>query len=766
MAHRDRDRTSRHRDSSRDRPRSRWGGEREQRERDRYQHNSSSRGHRYDEDRYNKRHAREDNAPRTPQGSRASPPPSTPETTSNAPRDDEEDTVEAAIRIRLLNAGLTEPHASGYLNDDAVLIVNDLLFNFVNVQAQADHYRAENLILRKKLNAVSGKRTAPPNSDDDRPTKRHEAAIEPERRIEGTTAWGDSPMPVTKPMFSTTKAPPADVVMKPAAPEDKTCIKNIPVPGPIRTPESRTMDPAEDHPLPMRLRYNEDDEPEESDDETTDEEDGLGRKRSMTEVAAIRHRNQKRQDRRHRLEMERNLAIHSYSGRVPDVWGVVKAEDGSFERDNSFRGMLPITMYYSKARNTVFTRRTGLDAEYHERVRGTPFLHHSHPIYRRVPRGMPRSPMEVDYLQEIVRDAKIPNWARIEAHTLITEFRVIAEGTHEGHRDRAMSHIVSLPCEKADIDAPDHLWKRIVIHVGGRPSNPLRKPGMAMIPTDSIMNIDMLAAYTLMHSRPGTLSPTCGAIMNRLGMVDRRSIFGVALSRVLSPLDKAARPSYREIIDKYNDSHPDCEFKPQTGPMYTFNRCTITAVQSNNIGEDDIANRFSGSYLDEDLLADVDDERLSRLATFGEPPAISGWDGWWEPSTMERTKLKLLIDFEERQKNPIFSLEAQGWCPIGRDAIDTYLDHRPREVIDARIAHRQSTSLVTSSITAANVAPQNEPHATLGDANVPPVRDMDAAMEDAQEDHTDGATEPTNMQVDDQPEAPPPTNEDTTPADA
>jgi hypothetical protein len=67
------------------------------------------------------------------------------------------------------------------------------------------------------------------------------------------------------------------------------------------------------------------------------------------------------------------------------------------------------------------------------------------------------------------------------------------------------------------------------------------------------------------------------------------------------------------------------------------------------------------------LLADVEVDRLRRVALHGVPPAIPQWDGWFYPSSEDLTRLWYFMEGEERRG--ITSLDSDNWLWVGESPL-------------------------------------------------------------------------------------------------
>lgn len=161
---------------------------------------------------------------------------------------------------------------------------------------------------------------------------------------------------------------------------------------------------------------------------------------------------------------------------------------------------------------------------------------------------------------------------------------------------------------------------------------------------------------------------------------------------------------YREAILAYNTTHPNSPFVAQTGPTFSISRLRIDGRHVMNMNMEDVtatliynripvewvehsymyglhfmSQHYAGSILDDDLLAEYDDERLHRLDLHGIPPAIAEWDGWRLPTTDDLLRLSIVMKLEEVNKG-IFSLEGPNWLLFGESPYRRYLSSRPEEI--------------------------------------------------------------------------------------
>jgi len=148
--------------------------------------------------------------------------------------------------------------------------------------------------------------------------------------------------------------------------------------------------------------------------------------------------------------------------------------------------------------------------------------------------------------------------------------------------------------------------------------------------------------------------------------VNRRTVFGLALARLLNPIEQGAQPVYRwlfaclmalphryhEAITEYDQCNALSPFRPQEGPTFRLSRPRIEAHSIPNLGLQDVItvlldNRIPPSWVDHShlfgltylnahysgngphqaLYDEIDNERLARLHIYGTPPSITKMGG-------------------------------------------------------------------------------------------------------------------------------------------
>ena len=418
---------------------------------------------------------------------------------------------------------------------------------------------------------------------------------------------------------------------------------------------------------------------------------------------------------------------------VPPFWGVVRTSDLShapwqreYERDNSMHHMLSGDVYYSRRSNSVFAGLSAREALEYERSHErefSPFTRiHNNQLYVRSPRGLPLIPDHVKKLVTLYKGDFAPR-ERAEAYQILTELYNIARQVTPEHCDASMNYILQPSVFHEDL--PPYYSFRLTR------SMPQQPPGSTpQAPqTGEVMNIEALGLHLLLYNRLGSANPAFGLAMDYAFRVGRRSLFGYALCRLLSPTGRhighvfrrhyaflLARPRrYREAIMEYNRANPQRPFVSQIGPIYTTYCPRMNANDMNNFSENEVIqtlidnqippewvdhaypfgviylnSHYSGSPLNQGTLDPIDNEHIARVLRFGIPPAIAGWDGWRHPTEAEVLRLHDIMDVEtprptrqggdasDRQQG----LRASSWLLVGQDGVVEYLTHRPQSIAE------------------------------------------------------------------------------------
>ena len=221
-----------------------------------------------------------------------------------------------------------------------------------------------------------------------------------------------------------------------------------------------------------------------------------------------------------------------------------------------------------------------------------------------------------------------------------------------------------------------------------------------------------MARYAILYGRPGPNYFT-GVVIDYAYRVNRRSIFGYGLVRVLAPEGKnipyrryvaalLALPHwYRDAIAEHNLRHPTNVFVPQQGPTFTLSRLQMHPSQVPNMNLHTIIdlflrNRIPPEWVDHGytfglnfinhqystsqlviFYDELDNERLERLRVYGVPPAIPAWDGWRCPTDEDMRRIHQLVAYRAVQEAPDYDHRTErGWSRVGDDGIYQYLTDR------------------------------------------------------------------------------------------
>jgi len=79
-------------------------------------------------------------------------------------------------------------------------------------------------------------------------------------------------------------------------------------------------------------------------------------------------------------------------------------------------------------------------------------------------------------------------------------------------------------------------------------SNPMGRPSLQAPPLAESLNIDTYGLYILLHGQPGSTSAVSRVLMDFAYHVNRRTVFGLALARLLNPIERGAPPMYRGLF--------------------------------------------------------------------------------------------------------------------------------------------------------------------------------------------------------------------------
>jgi len=143
---------------------------------------------------------------------------------------------------------------------------------------------------------------------------------------------------------------------------------------------------------------------------------------------------------------------------------------------------------------------------------------------------------------------------------------------------------------------------------------------------------------------------------------------------------------YHEAVIDYNRTNPQ-------SPSWVDHSYAFGIISLNHM--------YTGSTLVRSTIDPLDNERLARLHIYGEPPAITEWDGWRHPTTEEVQTLRDIVDQEDNRpprRAPrdaparVGNTTATAWLLVGQTSMVEYLTHRP-QVTASQYAAGHPTSL-------------------------------------------------------------------------
>ena len=126
---------------------------------------------------------------------------------------------------------------------------------------------------------------------------------------------------------------------------------------------------------------------------------------------------------------------------------------------------------------------------------------------------------------------------------LLREFRDIASCVVPQYRDRAMQHILD---RAFDPNNPP----KVPLAYLQRYRLPSLEPfhgnaGMKQLTAPNVINVDEMGLYVLLHGRPGR-NFFSGVVINHAFHVNRRSVFGYGLGRLIVPGGR--EPHFRRLF--------------------------------------------------------------------------------------------------------------------------------------------------------------------------------------------------------------------------
>ncbi|EKM74535.1 hypothetical protein AGABI1DRAFT_133143 [Agaricus bisporus var. burnettii JB137-S8] len=307
-------------------------------------------------------------------------------------------------------------------------------------------------------------------------------------------------------------------------------------------------------------------------------------------------------------------------GIIHDFWGMNPAPVGPDHiRDNRMRGMLSRYVFHDPRNNIVekvHSSQTAIKAA-NAALKRVDFEGdvEKKSIRRATHWGLPTTPRSTARLIRLARDTYAHHHVQFEAYTLLTELYNIAQTVIPEVRDDSMEYImVNFDPEEIG-DQFDSIRRRTPEiprnWASARVSNPSnRTEGMRFAqPTGAdLFDIDRLGRYLLVHGRPGSQNFVYGTQFDYRRAFHRRSIFGYALARFFRPPETgrghsrnghvlftrslailmASPQMYRDLIQQWNERHPDRLYTPQTGRVCYFRPMLLDDESINDINVDTV----------------------------------------------------------------------------------------------------------------------------------------------------------------------------------
>ena len=479
-----------------------------------------------------------------------------------------------------------------------------------------------------------------------------------------------------------------------------------PTPSPLNSDsdDGRSSGEEDEPPLKDQLSF--------TDDETNLGESERDRKTRRANNARLQEKIRQRDEAAARIKNSRPGFISDYIGIFKDT-----KRGAAKERDNSFRGMLSNMFYWSPLTNTVFTGELAHDAAALERRVRRPFFPPTgSQLYKRIPRGLPMNPQEVDDLVTFINNSRKPVWERAMGYKLMAQLLTIANRIAPSERDRSMVHLLKVEVMGRVIQPAsneDDVWKDEPVPppegILSVPPNYSTAGSRVGTPEDPF-DFKQVIRHLSIHCRPGGRNPLHGIIFDYAFRLNLRSVFGYALGRALAPPGKhgrrafmnafitiLARPRlYDESIVAWNNANPDRLFVPvTTGASLKIQRMDLHEAHWRNVSEEDviaamIANGIPPAWvahgypygaqhirgqtqagsMNAPHLVDIDADRVRRIREGGIPQAIPEWDGWSDPSTHDIHCIWALITQENRSIPPIDCFDNDSWFQLGEDPME------------------------------------------------------------------------------------------------
>ena len=584
----------------------------------------------------------------------------------------DESSPEAASRSlmeRVRRAGILTDVEDRQLPPVAQQIIDDLLFKLGQSVDEKQRLTTKVHDLLKKPRARKFEDDSPedgesrltkrrdPHAFSQAPSSSQSAASSPVglsydfERLHTTTSGGTAP-----PRGPRIEEPPVGIPLVRGEP-----IRVTP-PGQLTPDPIRRSDPRAGPSAVARREFTPTSSPSASEDDGTDTDDMSPAKKRKHMNRQVEMDREREKDMMHRLDLP-----------IPSFWDVIRCV-GHYERDNTLRNLLSPAFFVSGQNNSVLHRLHQAAQIAHEernapqedrRTRGAK-------IARVSPAGIPRTAWEVKGLLRLVHNNYANYDDQMLAYIFLRELYFIARSVIPEYWDHAMQHLMT-----PGIFDPNFIPTRVAAaDLLPRMPDLGRPTGINNLGPEMALNIDEMARYAILYGRPGVNYST-GVVMDYAYRVNRRSIFGYGLARVLAPEGKnvhfrrfvaalfALPRRYREAIEEYNSRNSLSPFVPQSGPEFTIYRLHPAHVPNMNLQTVInlfLENRIPPSWVDHSytfglnfinyqyessqfvpFYDEIDNERLERVREYGIPLAIPEWDGWRHPTPEDMQRILQLI---------------------------------------------------------------------------------------------------------------------------
>ena len=210
-----------------------------------------------------------------------------------------------------------------------------------------------------------------------------------------------------------------------------------------------------------------------------------------------------------------NRMANTTVGPIPALLGA-RFIDGTWERDNSFRGMLPRNFLYDAPTNTVYPGALAYEFYVWDHDgRNGPHPGHSRGWTEWAPRGFPRTVAECKNLMfKVVTNSSAPALDRFEAWLILSEFMYLSKSFALSQRDHVMRWVIT------GLSMMRRPGPWITFDLVPLDPNAFAPPGSMNVrvpdpdPSCALL-IDAWAQTILHHGRPGLRNEYRGIIFDR-----------------------------------------------------------------------------------------------------------------------------------------------------------------------------------------------------------------------------------------------------------